>query len=79
MTKPIDVRLEFTAPAGIAGVLRLQHDGGQSKTALLSMDRAGSLDYPTGSASLTVADMRDLVDGLMDAIHVIERQVRLSS
>ncbi len=32
----------------------------------------------TGSAALTTADMHQLVDGLMDAIHAIERGDRLS-
>lgn len=79
MTQPIDVKITFMAPAGIAGVLRLRHAGGRSKAALLSMERAGSLDGPTGSAPLTAADMRQLVDGLMDAIHAIEREDRISS
>ncbi|CAB3743733.1 hypothetical protein LMG3441_06044 [Achromobacter kerstersii] len=37
------------------------------------------LGGPTGSASLTTADMHQLVDGLMEAIHAIEREDRLSS
>ena len=79
MTQAIDVKVTFMAPAGTAGVLRLQHAGGKSKAALLSMERAGSLDGPTGSASLTAADMRQIVDGLMDAIQAIERHDRLSA
>jgi len=77
MSRPIDVTLAFVAPAGISGVLRLQHEGGKGKTALLSMGLAGSLDGASVSAPLTAADMRELVDGLMDSIHAMERQERL--
>ncbi|MCY1560363.1 hypothetical protein D9M68_974910 [compost metagenome] len=79
MTQPIDVKLAFMAPAGIPGVLRLRHEGGTSKTALLSMERGEDLGLPTGSAPLTAGDMRRLVDGLMDAIQAIERHDRLSA
>ncbi|WP_092582055.1 hypothetical protein [Achromobacter sp. NFACC18-2] len=79
MTKNIDVKLSFMAPSGIPGVLRLRHEGGASKTASLSVERAEDLGWPTGSAPLTVADMRRLVDGLMDAIQTIERQDRISA
>lgn len=77
MNKRIDVELAFTGPVGLAGVLRLQHECGKGKTALLSMGGCDMPGVPTGSASLTTADMRQLVDGLMDAIHAIERQERL--
>ncbi|MNL27974.1 hypothetical protein D3C87_1496000 [compost metagenome] len=78
MNQHIDVNIAFTAPTGIPGVVRLQHEGATSTTALLSMERAGNLGGPPGSASLTTADMRRLVDGLMDAVNAIERQSRLS-
>jgi hypothetical protein len=79
MTQPIDVKVTFVAPTGIPGLLRLRHDGGTRRAALLSMERAEDLGRPTGSASLTAADMRRLVDGLMDAIQTIERHDRLSA
>jgi len=79
MTKNIDVKLAFMASSGIPGVLRLRHEGGASKTANLSVERAEGLGRPIGSAPLTVSDMRRLVDGLMDAIQTIERQDRISA
>ncbi len=77
MNKRIDVEIPFRAPVGLAGVLRLQHEPGEGNTALLSMECRDMLGGPSGSASLTTADMHRLVDGLMDAIHAIERQARL--
>ncbi|MNQ94532.1 hypothetical protein D3C85_1100530 [compost metagenome] len=77
MNKRTDVEIPFRAPIGVLGVLRLQHEFGQGKTAVLSMGGCGMPGAPTASASLTSADMRQLVDGLMDAIHAIERQERL--
>jgi hypothetical protein len=76
MNKRIDVEVPFRAPVGLPGVLRLQHECGTGKTALLSMESSGKSAGSTGSASLTTADMRQLVDGLMDAIHAIERLER---
>ena len=77
MNKRIDVEIPFRAPVGQPGVLRLQHECGKGQTALLAMDGCGMPGAPTASASLTTADMHQLVDGLMDAIHAIERQERL--
>ena len=77
MNKRIDVEIPFRAPVGLAGVLRLQHECGEGKTALLSIDGCAMPGVSTASASLTTADMHQLVDGLMDAIQTIERQERL--
>lgn len=77
MNKRIDVELAFISPVGVPGVLRLRHECGKGKSALLSMECREMHGGLTGSASLTAADMRQLVDGLMDAIHAIERQERL--
>lgn len=77
MNKRVDVELPFISPVGLPGVLRLRHECSKAKTALLSMECRDVLGGPTGSASLTTADMHTLVDGLMDAIHAIERQERL--
>ncbi len=74
MNKRVDVKLAFIAPVGLPGVLRLQHECGEDKTALLSMEVGAE---PSGSAPLTTTDMHQLVDGLMDAIHAIERLERL--
>ncbi|WP_054426686.1 hypothetical protein [Achromobacter kerstersii] len=79
MTKAIDVTLTFMTPAGMPGVLRLEYAGGETKTALLSVLRSGSPIGAAGSAPLRACDMRQLVDGLMDAINAIERHDRLSS
>ncbi|WLW63611.1 hypothetical protein RA224_09370 [Achromobacter aegrifaciens] len=78
MSKAIDLTLTFMTPAGIPGVLRLAHTDGKTKTALLSVLRAESLDAAAVSAPLTACDMRQLVDGLVDAINAIERHDRLS-
>jgi len=78
MNKRIDIELPFTGPIGLSGVLRLQHECGKGKTAVLSMEGCGMSGDATGSAALTTADMHQLVDGLMDAIHAIEREDRLS-
>lgn len=76
MNKLIELDIPFRAPVGLAGVLRLQHQCGEGKTALLSIDGCGMPGARTASASLTAADMHQLVDGLMDAIYAIERQER---
>lgn len=75
MNKRIHVELPFIAPVGLPGVLRLQHECGN--TALLSMEFGGVRGAPIGSASLTTTDMHQLVDGLMDSIYAIERKERL--
>ncbi|AZS77794.1 hypothetical protein ELS24_04705 [Achromobacter spanius] len=78
MNTLVDVELPFISPVGLPGVLRLQHECGKGKTAVLSMEGCGLTGGATGSAALTTADMHQLVDGLMDAIHAIEREDRLS-
>lgn len=77
MNTLVDVELPFISPVGLPGVLRLRHEFSKGKTALLSMECREALGGPIGSAPLTAADMHQLVDGLMDAIHAIERQERL--
>lgn len=76
MKTSVDIELPFISPVGMPGVLRLQHDCGIEKTALLSMECRGMPRGEGGSVPLTAADMRQLVDGLMDAIYAIERQER---
>jgi hypothetical protein len=78
MNKRVDVEFPFISPVGLPGVLRLRHECSKAKTAVLSMEGCGMSGGATGSAALTTADMHQLVDGLMDAIHAIEREDRLS-
>ncbi len=77
MSTLVEVELPFISPVGLPGVLRLRHECNKGNTALLSMECREMLGGPIGSAPLTTADMHRLVDGLMDAIHAIERQERL--
>lgn len=77
MNKNIEISLPFVAPVGTPGVLQLLHDRPTSKAALLSIDMGYRSSGRIACAPLTCADMRQLVDGLMDAINAIERHERL--
>lgn len=76
MSQIINLKLPFISPTGMSGEVRLLHDGRAGETALLSIDMK-PMPACSGHASLTTAAMHRLVDALMDAIQINERQERL--
>lgn len=79
MRKPIDVSIPFVASIGAPGIVRVQLERAPSRNAILSIE-VGYPQFSKGAlASLTAADARQLVDGLMDCVHAMERDERLMS
>ena len=77
MTAAITIKIPFVSPAGTPGVLQLLQDSPASRKAFFSIDMGCLGDIHPACASLTIADMRRLVDAMMDVIQAIERHERL--
>lgn len=77
MRNPINVTIPFVAPAGTSGSVTLRHDARCGDKAHLAVDVGHQGNGGKVSAQLTLDDMRQLVDGLMDCIDVLERKDRL--
>lgn len=79
MRNPITVTIPFVARAGKCGAVSLIHDRKCDHKAHLSIDVATPTATPKACAPLTVRQMQQLVDGLMDCIQAIERNIRLEN
>lgn len=79
MRKPIDIAIAFVAPAGTSGAVTLRHDAECGDKARLAIDMGHQVGGSAAGALLTVAGMRQLVDGLMDCIYALERKGRIYS
>ncbi|WP_447988305.1 hypothetical protein [Achromobacter spanius] len=79
MRNAISVTLPFTAAVGTAGALHLSHDDQCGDKARLSITVGHRVNGSSIDASLSVETMRQLVDGLLDAIYALERKGRIYS
>jgi hypothetical protein len=79
MRNPITVTVPFVAPAGKCGAVSLIHDRKRDHMAHLSIAVATHAATPMACAPLTVRQMQQLVDGLVDCIQAIERNIRLEN
>ncbi len=79
MRKPVNITLPFIAPVGTSGSIQLLHDGQSGDMPHLFIDMGHPISWSRAGASLTVDNMRQLVDGLMDCIHAVERKRRINS
>lgn len=78
MRNPINVTIPFVAPAGSSGAVTLRHDAECGDKARLAIDMGHQVGGNAAGALLTVAGMRQLVDGLMDCIYAVERGGRIA-
>lgn len=79
MRKPVSVTVPFVAPAGTSGVITLEHDGQCGDKAYLAIDMGYPISGVKATAPLALDGMRELVNGLMDSIQAIERNIRLDN
>lgn len=79
MHKPISVTLPFRAPAGTSGAVHLQHNNQSGNKAFLSITVGHRINGSSIDAPLSVDNMRQLVDGLMDCIYRLERNERIKA
>lgn len=79
MRNPVNVTIPFVAPAGTSGSVTLRHDDRCGDKAHLAIDMGRPISGVKASAPLTLNDMHQLVDGLMDCIHAIEHKGRLNA
>lgn len=79
MHKPVSVTIPFVSPAGTSGVITLQHDGRCGDKAHLAIGMGCPISGVKAAAPLALNDMRELVNGLMDSIQAIERNIRLKN
>lgn len=78
MRNAIALTVPFQTAVGTAGAVHLQHDGRFGGKAHLSIAMGYVLHGGVACAHLPVDGLRQLVDGLMDCIHTLERNARIA-
>ncbi len=78
MRNPIALTLPFTTSMGTAGAVHLRHNDRCGDKAHLSITMGYALNGGVAYAHLPAGALRQLVDGLMDCIHALDRQARIA-
>lgn len=78
MHSPIALTLPFMTPVGTAGAVNLLHNQLCGNQAHLSITVGHIINGSTANAHLSIDNLHQLVDGLMNCIYTLERQSRLN-